>query len=561
MDEGDGFVAKLNPGGSDLVYSTYLGGHFDDAVTSLAVDSSGNLYVGGFTLSNDFPVLSGAYQMKFGGLPSDSVQPEIKFGDGFVTKLDATGKPAYSTYLGGVADDAIFGLAIDSAGAVYVTGFTSSSNFPATPKAAQPTLHGPTGILNGKDLVWGDAFVAKLSPSGSSLAYATFLGGSDDDVGMAIAVDSAGEAFVVGFANSTNFPLSPDALQRTMAGSGLNNYVDPTGDGFVTKLSADGSSFIYSSYFGGSKDDAITSVALDAQGKVYVSGSTTSANIPITPAAAQPTFGGLAQPSETMGDAFVAVFSGMFSSGGIVGGGNGPVITDVQNGASFAPGVVADAWLTIKGSNLSAVQDDWSNSVIGGKLPTSLDGVTVTVGGQPAYIEAVSPGQINVVAPDIPAGPVQVVVSNSSGTSSPFSSTAQIFGPAFFLWPGGYAVATHTDFTPAVKPGTFPGLTTVAPKPGDTIILWGSGFGPSNPPMPVGVALPSDTTYRAANPITVTVGGMQAQFLGAALGPGFASAYLIAIQVPPSLANGDYPVVATVNGVQSPGTTLLTVQQ
>ena len=107
-------------------------------------------------------------------------------------------------------------------------------------------------------------------------------------------------------------------------------------------------------------------------------------------------------------------------------------------------------------------------------------------------------------------------------------------------------MATRTDFTPAVKPGTFSGLTTTAPKPGETIILWGSGFGPTNPPMPVGVALPSDTTYYSANNVTVTVGGVSAQVIGAALGPGFASAYLVAIQVPASLA---------------PSSTLLTVQR
>jgi uncharacterized protein (TIGR03437 family) len=559
--EGDGFIAKLNPAGSDLIYSTYFGGQFDDAVTALAVDGSGNVYVGGSTLSADFPVLN-EYQSKFGGTLSDSIQPYIKVGDGFVAKFDSTGKLIYSTFLGGSADDAVLGLAIDSTGAAYVAGFTSSANFPVTPKAAQATLHGPASLQNGRTFVWGNAFVAKLAPSGNSLIYSTYLGGSSDDAAWAIAVDSVGEAIVGGFANSTDFPVSSNALQKNFGGSLLGLFVDPTGDGFITTLSADGSSIVYSSYFGGSKDELIAGVAVSTSGNVYVAGSTTSPNLPVTAGAAQKTFGGVGDPSETMGDAFVAVFSGINSTSGNGGGtgGNGPIISDVENGASFAPGLVANAWLTIKGSNFATGFTDWSNSVIGGKLPTSLNGVSVTAGGLPAYVQAISPGQINVVAPNVPAGPLQVTVTTSAGTSAPFSTTAQIFGPAFFLWPGGYAVATRTDFTPAVKPGTFSGLATTAAKPGDTIILWGSGFGPTNPPMPIGVALPSDTTYYAANAPTVTVGGVSTSVLGAALGPGFASAYLVAIQVPPSLADGDYPVVASVNGVPSPSTTMLTVQ-
>ena len=119
----------MNPTGTALVFSTYLGGTLDDSVTALALDGSGNVYVAGATLSSDFPMLN-AYQSKYGGAASDNNQPVIKTGDGFVAKFDTTGKLVYSTYLGGSADDAIMSLAVDSTGAAFVTGFTSSANFP-----------------------------------------------------------------------------------------------------------------------------------------------------------------------------------------------------------------------------------------------------------------------------------------------------------------------------------------------------------------------------------------------------------------------------------------------
>jgi uncharacterized protein (TIGR03437 family) len=234
----------------------------------------------------------------------------------------------------------------------------------------------------------------------------------------------------------------------------------------------------------------------------------------------------------------------------------------VQNGASFQPGVAPASWVTIKGTNLSPVTDTWDNSIVNGKLPTTLDGVSVSMGGKPAYIEYVSPTQINVLAPNLGAGPVQVTVTtNSVGASSTFSVTANSYGPAFFTWPNNQPVATRQDFSFAVKPGTFQGVTTVAAKPGDVIILWGTGFGPTSPAVPVGVVVPSDQTYSTASPPFVTINNVQATVYGAALAPGFVGLYQIAIQVPASLGDGDWPIVANISGVSSPSGVLLTVQK
>jgi uncharacterized protein (TIGR03437 family) len=242
----------------------------------------------------------------------------------------------------------------------------------------------------------------------------------------------------------------------------------------------------------------------------------------------------------------------------------GPVITSagVVNGASFQAGIVPDSWLTIYGTSLSSTTDTWTDAVINGNLPQALDGVRVIVGGEPAYISYVSPGQINGLAPNISPGNVSVTVTNSNLTSAPVTVAAQMVQPAFFQW-GTYAVATRTDYSWAVKNGFFPGVTTVPAQPGDTIILWGTGFGPTTPAAPTGIIVPSNATYLTANTVTATVGGLAANVYGGAgaLTPGEAGLYQVAIQIPATLADGDYPVIATISGAQSPSNVLITVQK
>jgi photosystem II stability/assembly factor-like uncharacterized protein len=203
-DANDAFVTKLNPAGSQLIYSTLLGGRAGtDLAWAVAVDAAGNAFVAGTTVSNSFPVTAGAFQPVYrsGSAPGSGEE-------GFVTKLNEAGsRLVYSTYLGGVGYDEVFGVAIDSAGSAYVTGVTESSNFPSTPGALQQVLPG------GLD----DAFITKLNPAGSALVYSTFLGGDSVDAGHAIAVDAAGNATVTGLTNSINFPTAR-SLQETING-------------------------------------------------------------------------------------------------------------------------------------------------------------------------------------------------------------------------------------------------------------------------------------------------------------------------------------------------------
>ncbi|MHB1457244.1 MAG: DUF7948 domain-containing protein [Armatimonadota bacterium] len=247
---------------SNLVYSTYLGGTSDDSGYSIAVDSSGCAYVTGRTYSPYFPTTPGAFDASHGG-----------YYDAFATKLNTSGSGLeYSTYLGGTSTDYGNSIAVDSAGCAYVTGLTSSSDFPTTPGAFDASLGGSY-----------DAFAAKLNTSGSGLEYSTFLGGTSDDYGYSIVVDSSGCAYVTGCAYSSDFPTTLGAFDASLDGSS---------DVFATKLNTSGSGLEYSTYLGGTSDDSGNSIAIDSSGCTYVTGYTTSSDFLTTPGAFDASFGG-----------------------------------------------------------------------------------------------------------------------------------------------------------------------------------------------------------------------------------------------------------------------------
>ncbi|HMH53502.1 MAG TPA: SBBP repeat-containing protein [Candidatus Acidoferrum sp.] len=271
--ENDAFVTKLNAAGS-LVYSTFLGGSGDESGNGIGVDATGSAYVTGLTGSADFPTTPGA-------LPA-TLKGEV---GAFVAKLDATGSAlVYSTFLSGSGGEVGFGIAVDATGNAYVTGATGSADFPTTPGALDTTHNGVS-----------DVFVTKLNASGSALVYSTFLGGSDNDGGSGIAVDSAGNAYVTGATASADFPTSSGAFDPTWNG---NPLVEPF-DAFVAKLNASGSALVYSTYLGGSDFEGGSAIAVDTSGSAYVTGFTASTDFPTTATAFRSTFRG------GDGDAFV----------------------------------------------------------------------------------------------------------------------------------------------------------------------------------------------------------------------------------------------------------------
>ncbi len=257
---GGTFVTELNPSGTGVVYSTFIAG---TGAASIALDGSGNVYLTGVIDSSELPTTAGAFQTDFGGV-----------GDAFITELNSTGTAlVYSTYLGGSGFDGGTSIAVDSAGDAYVTGETSSVDFPTTPGAFQ-TIYG-----GGPQ----DAFVTEINATGTALIYSTYIGGSGLDGGQGIAIDAAGDAYVTGYTQSSNFPVTAGAYQSSLAGG--SNV-------FITKLNPSGDGLIYSTYVGGSDSDTGYAIAIDSDGDAFVTGTTSSADFPTTSGAQQIAYGG-----------------------------------------------------------------------------------------------------------------------------------------------------------------------------------------------------------------------------------------------------------------------------
>ena len=284
---GDGFVARFDNTGTNLLYLTYLGGSKDDFISSVVVDAAGNAFVTGFTDSPDFPTKNALYPTIHGVLNKRS---KVYPGDAFVAELDASGSNlVYSTYLGGSELDAANGIALDLAGNVYVTGTTSSTNYPLLNPIAF-RLIGSTNLVLNRLVGTNTAFVTKLSPGGSNLVYSTLLGGNTYDVAEGIAVDAAGSAVVAGFTISTNFPTTNAISADLNAGGNKKNsdYQGKNGvrtiayDGFVSKLSPAGNSLIYSTFLGSTNNDVAYKIACDPAGSAFVTGYTASPEFPYT---------------------------------------------------------------------------------------------------------------------------------------------------------------------------------------------------------------------------------------------------------------------------------------
>ena len=257
----DAFISKINAAGSALVYSTYLGGSGLDIAFGIALDGGRNAYVTGQTDSPNFPTMN-AYQPFYAGGGLDAV----------VSVLTTTGASfLFSTYLGGTSVEAGYGIAVDSAGSAYITGETTSTNFPRA---------NPIQLFYGGGS--SDAIVSKFSVGGFGLQYSTYLGGTGLDRGTGITVDGLGSAFVVGQTESANFPVRANPIQPSIGGGF---------DVFVSRLNGAGSDLAYSTFIGGSSSDNAKAIALDGSGNAYIAGFTESLNFPIS-TLLQPTIGG-----------------------------------------------------------------------------------------------------------------------------------------------------------------------------------------------------------------------------------------------------------------------------
>jgi len=544
------------------------------SVTSMALDPnvSGQVIAAagfifcGFGCTGNLPTIPLLYRSVDGGANwiqiAASIQPSAPLlVDGSTNPSTIYDGLAYTSTDGGATWTAIATpppgesptlLALDPSGAVYAdstTGVYVSHDHAQTWTALSPLVASPvtgaavanivpagsTGALYTTiNQVASAGFVSKLSADGSTLEYSTYLRGHPSLLGSviynsepnvfttqnwisAIVLDGAGNATVAGGTRGVDIPTVNPAQA---ANAGL-------ADAFVATVAADGSKLTYSTYYGGSKDDGALAVALDSQGNAIFAGQTWSGDFPV-PGGAQLPF--------TYGDGFVVKLATA-----------PPVVTSVVNGASFQPGIEAGSWVVIKGNNLSITTRPWQNTdFVNGGLPVELDGVSVTIDGKTAFVEYISPTQINVQAPsDAALGAVNVVVTNNGGVGAPATAQLQAAAPAFFMYLG-----TNTAIASRLPGWASVGQPSAPAMPGDTLVLWGTGFGATNPAIPAGTAVTGAPVVVTAP--TVTVGGMAVPVLSALLTLDTAGLYQITVQLPANVPTGTVAVQASVGGVASP---------
>jgi uncharacterized protein (TIGR03437 family) len=566
----DAFVAKLNPSGTALIYSTLIPNGGQGTVAGLAVDSAGNVYFGGGALPSQgaFPTTSGAFQSA-----ASIAATSPNSNHCVVAKLNAAGSALlYSTYVGGTNSDYFGGLAIDSSGNVYITGTTFSHDYPVTPGAFQTTS---TDSVSA-------AFVTKLNATGSALVYSTYLGGSSVDGATAIRVDSQGDALIIGQSESTNFPVTTGAFENNafvapwaivgysrfflarfnpqgtsllyatlfdgasyldsdaagnayIAGNATYGFPTTSGatqrcaaggysDALLTQLNPQGT-LAAASYLGGSGADLVSSVSVGADGSVYVVGNTMSTDFPgntqligaITVGSSLPFIVKMKISDPTQPDT--------------------PCMALVaQNGASFAEGGIAPGELiTLRGLGFGPDAGVNANLSLSTPVPQQLSNVQVLFDGVPAPLLYVQSQQINVQAPwELSGRAVTKVQVNYQGALSNIATVPIVAAaPALFVQTYGQfqAAALNAD-------GTINSPANPA-KRGSYVSIWGTGGGATNLPGVTGGYAPLSPLAMLTQTVTANLTGANATVLFAGAAPTLISGvFQVNLAIPANLEAG-----------------------
>ena len=516
--EGDAFVSKVNPAGTALVYSGYIGGAGFEIGRAIALDSDGNAYVAGDTGSNEETF-------------SPTAGPDLTFNgggqDAFIAKVESSGAALeYAGYIGGAGLDYGRGVAVDSAGRAYITGDTNSG------EDSFPVAVGPDLTFNGGGR---DAFIASVTPDGTTFAYAGYIGGEGFDQANAVAVDSTGSAHIAGFTGSTEetFPV----------GRGPDLTFNGLRDAFVARVDSAGASIIHASYVGGEDDDLGWGIALDADGSIYIAGETISAedSFPVT-AGPDLTFNGVR-------DAFVAkldISVPTISTRGIV------------NAASFLSGPIAPGEIiSIFGSRIGPDEGVGAQLDDSGRVASELADTQVLIEGEPVPLFFVRTDQVNAQATyrldGLTSADIQIIHQGeaSNVVTVPVAPSA----PAFFTLPDD-----RTQIIAILPDGSLNSTANPA-QPGDVLVFYVTGEGQTEPPGQDG-ALAADPFPRPVLPVEVIIGDLPAEVLYFGAAPGFSGLVQANVEIPQGLAvaplteegvpqSNAVPIVATVGEGQS----------
>jgi len=578
-------VVKLDPAAQNILYTTMI----DGPVESMAVDTAGDIYVAG-AAGPGLATTPGVYQSQYAGgtCPGGSATETNPCSNAFITKLTPSGSIAWTTYLGGSGPDDAHTIAVDGTGNVWVAGETVSPNFPTTAGAISRTFHGE---VDDGPLRFGDAFVAKLDPTGSHLLYSTYLGGSAPDGAFGVVVDATGAVYVAGGTQSTDFPTTTGALSTTYTGSTANQSPSLSGNGFVTKLDASGH-LIYST-FTGLMNSIPTPIAVDASGQAYVSASSQA-----SPSLTQPTCAATSNTAviviNSNGSALVATSpipgaylawdgkGGLYSAGTAYtiiffstprafqteyGGGDsdafaakvdfsqpaGPAFVSVVNAATLNPGY-ASAYATGAG----AVAPGEIVTLFGNGFGSS--NPTVNFGQFPATVLYSSNCQINAVVPfEVNPGlAIPVTVQSGAQTLGPVKLPVVVAAPGIFTTTqtgSGQAAILNQDSTvnSAANPASRGSIVSVFMTGAGALnpsIADGS-IGPLVPPFPMPVA-----------GISAIIGSLDAQVTFAGQAPGLiAGATQVNVQIPQSASVGAaVPITIYAAGYATLGQVTMAVQ-
>jgi len=550
------FAAVFDPTGANLLYSTLFGdlnGLKTSTTTTsggtwaagMTVDSNGYFYLIGYTKAGKLPTTLGAVQTS--AAPLDYSGSNVTAYRGFIAKFNSVTSSggvllAACTYLGGKTgntSDYLSGIAIDSSGNIYAAGYTNSSDFPVT--------SGVYGMACGSGGTCSAGHVTKLNSTATSITWSTYVGGSRQDGGDnltdvgPIQLDSKGNVYITGIVN-TKFPLV--------------NPVESPGSGgnpgqVVAELDPAGVNLLFATGVGSGWLDGMTTggLAIDPSGNLYVAGNNIGSDLITTPGAFQTT-----NPSPVPTCCYHGFVAKIAATP--------PHISSVTDAAGYQQGISPGAWISIWGTNLAYTTRGWLNSeILGGKLPTLLDGVSVTIDSRLAAVSYISPGQLNVQVPDDTAtGPVPVAVTTPQGTATA-TVTMQTVSPGLFMYQaanGRYVAAQHgVDYSIVGPPGLYPGASSPA-KPGEVIILYTTGFGPTSPPTPSGQVVTNPAPVANLSAISMTIGGQQAQVQWA--GITMAGLWQLNVQVPAGAASGDAAIMAQIGGKSTQAGAFVTIQ-